>query len=90
MTVYTGRHQGYWCRTTLHYRGWSLDEISAILGYADLIDNGGSIVGNYYLIPRVMNGERHLETRRKAKAIIDKLWERVAAAQANHTNGEAA
>ena len=68
-----GRHPRFWCRTTLHYRGWSFDDIGAFLGKPDVIDDNGPVVGSYYKIERVITGEKRLAARRDRKQEIDRL-----------------
>jgi hypothetical protein len=68
-----GRHPGYLCRTTLHHRGWSIDEIQAILGNPDKLEETGGITGSYYAVQRVFAGEQRLSIHREARQTIADL-----------------
>ena len=74
-TTYTPRHTGHWCRTTLHYRGWSMKGIQHWLGEPDMYDD--TFTGaSYYRIERVLDAEQ----RRDELAEWDRAWkQRVAA-----------
>jgi hypothetical protein len=59
------RHDGFYCKTSLYYRGWTAAEISDLLGGADLLDNDFP-PARYYRIDRVLAAEAHLPGYRRA------------------------
>jgi len=74
------RHPGHWCQTTLHYRGWSFDEITTILGHADIIDHFGknkNVTAHYFAIEKVLEAEPRLETHRTTKRIVAEIRLRI-------------
>jgi hypothetical protein len=62
------RRPGHWCRTTLHYRGWSYDEINALLGEPDIQEDRNGITASYYGIPRTLEAENCLAIGDRANA----------------------
>lgn len=62
-----GRHDGYWSKTTLHYRGWSAAEISGLLRQPDLLDYYDDQLppGRFYAIQRVLAAEAYLASFRE-------------------------
>ncbi len=59
---------GYWCRTTLHYRGWSIGRINVLLDDPDLILKNRTKNGtdaHYYAIERVLSWEKAIRTSAK-------------------------
>jgi hypothetical protein len=70
MPTYVSRHPGYYCRTTLHHRGWSIEDIRRYGGpdlHDDLYEGA-----TYFRIERVLQYE---EMKRQHDRIKDDLLE---------------
>jgi len=76
MAAYQPRHPGYWCKSTLYHRGWSLESIIRLLGEPDIHD--AQFVGaSYYEISRVLKAEkRRAEAMQEYDRIMAWLAER--------------
>ena len=56
---HAARYPDHWCRSTLHFRGWSAEEIDDLLGDPDIIDtttNPGT-TARYYRTNRALQVE---------------------------------